>query len=61
MSAEYIRLNHLIHGSNNYIWFYRVGNSWRVEFGLDGNTRMRTEWHSNIENLLVDYPTDYRS
>jgi len=61
MSAEYIRLNHLETETENYIWFYRVENGWKVEFGCDGNTRLRTEFHEHIENLLITYPIELQS
>jgi hypothetical protein len=49
-SPKYVRKNHLDPG--NYVWFYKRGNQWLVEFGMNRNTYIKSEYHTDITPLL---------
>lgn len=52
---KYVRKNHLDPG--NYIWFYkRENDKWLVQFGMNGNTYMKDEIHTDINPLLKMFP-----
>lgn len=56
--ATHIRINHRVldDAGDNYIWFYKQGESWLVQFGYCANTRIVSKSYSSIDNLLADYP-----
>ena len=62
--AVYVRINHLTttYRDKNYIWFYRVKeNNWTVNFGLNNNTKMKTQTGDDdfVAMLLAYYPNEF--
>jgi hypothetical protein len=52
---KYVRKNHLDPG--NYVWFYKHENGkWLVQFGMNRNTYIKNEYHTDIAPFLKMFP-----